>query len=150
VACWGVLVSDLPTRDGDAGCALLGAAVPGGSTRRYWRQLAAIVVLGLMFTGVAMLRLAASSPLRAGALLAGVLALAGLASLLGRSSGTGRTFLVLFLLGLYIGVQVNNVALADVVGFHGTATTASVLAWLAVGIAAAWGGHLCNRHRNFS
>jgi hypothetical protein len=150
VACWGVLVSDLPTRDGDAGCALLGAAVPGGSTRRYWRQLAAIVVLGLMFTGVAMLRLAASSPLRAGALLAGMLALAALASLLGRSSGTGRTFLVLFLLGLYIGVQVNNVALADVVGFHGTATPASVLAWLAVGIAAAWGGHLCNRHRNFS
>jgi hypothetical protein len=30
VACWGVLVSDLPVRDLDAGCAALGAAVPGG------------------------------------------------------------------------------------------------------------------------
>ena len=142
VACWGVLVSDLPTRDGDAGCALLGAAVPGGSKRRYWRQLAASVVLGLMFTGVAMLRLGASSPLRAGALLAGVFALAALAALLGRTSGTGRTFLVLFLLGLYMGVQINNVALADVIGFHGSATAASVLAWLCVGAAAACGGHL--------
>jgi hypothetical protein len=145
VACWGVLVSDLPTRDGDAGCALLGAAVPGGSARRYWRQLAASLLLGLMFTGVAMLRLATSDPLRAAALLAGVCALAALASLLGRTSGTGRTFLVLFLLGLYIGIQINNVPLADMVGFHGTATPASVLAWLGVGMAAAWGGHLWNR-----
>lgn len=145
VACWGVLVSDLPTRDGDAGCALLGAAVPGGAARRYWRQLAASLVLGLMFTGVAMLRLAAHEPLRAAALLAGVLALAALASLLGRTSGTGRAFLVLFLLGLYISVNANTVALADVVGFHGVATAVSALAWLGVGMASAWGGHVWNR-----
>lgn len=150
VACWGVLASDLPTRDLDAGCALLGAAVPGGNARRYWRQLAGSFVLGLLFTGVAMLRLAASDPLRASALLAGVFALAALASLLGRTSGTGRTFLVLFLLGLYMGTQVDNVALADVVGFHGTATGASVLAWLGLGLLSAWGGHLWNRHRRLS
>lgn len=147
VACWGVLISDLPTRDLDAGCALLGAAVPGGNPRRYWRQLAGIVVLGLLFTGVAMLRLAGSDPLRAGALLAGVFALAALATLLGRASGTGRTFLVLFLLGLYMGGQVDNVALADVVGFHGTATGASVLVWLGVGAAAAFAGHAWNRRQ---
>ena len=145
VACWGVLASDLPTRDGDAGCALLADAAPGGSPRRYWRQLAASLLLGLMFTGVAMLRLGASDPLRAAALLAGVCALAALASLLGRTSGTGRTFLVLFLLGLYIGIQINNVPLADIVGFHGMATPASVLAWLGVGMASAWGGHLWNQ-----
>jgi len=150
VAVWGVLVSDLPTRDKDAGCTVLGTALPGGNARHYWRQLAASLLLGLMFTGVAILRLAGAEPLRAGALLAGVAALAALASLLGRTSGTGRTFLVLFLLGLTIGVQVDNVALADVVGFHGTATSASVLAWLGVGMAAAWGGHLWNRHRNLS
>lgn len=147
VACWGVLASDLPTRDGDAGCALLGAAVPGGNARRYWRQLSASFVLGLMFTGVAMLRLAASEPLRACALLAGVCAFAALASLLGRTSGTGRTFLVLFLLTLYIGTQVDTLPLADMVGFHGVATAASVLAWLGVGIASAWGGHLWNRFK---
>jgi hypothetical protein len=92
-----------------------------------------------------MLRLAASDPLRACALLAGVCAFAALASLLGRTSGTGRTFLVLFLLALYIGTQVGTVPLADMIGFHGVATAASVLAWLGVGIASAWGGHLWNR-----
>jgi hypothetical protein len=147
VACWGVLVSDLPTRDLDAGCAALGAALPGGASRRYWRQLAATFILGLMFTGVAMLRLAGAEPVRAGALLAGVFALAALAALLGRTSGTGRTFLVLFLLGLYMAIQINKVALADVVGFHGSATPASALAWLAVGAAAAFGGHAWNRRQ---
>jgi hypothetical protein len=147
VACWGVLVSDLPARDLDAGCVALGAAVPGGGARRYWRQLLATFILGLMFTGVAMLRLGGAEPVRAAALLAGVFALAALAALLGRTSGTGRTFLVLFLLGLYMGVQINNVALADVVGFHGSATPASVLAWLGVGMAAAFGGHAWNRRQ---
>jgi hypothetical protein len=145
VTCWGVLVSDLPTRDGDAGCAALGAVVAGGNARRYWRQLAASFLLGLMFTGVAMLRLAGPEPLRAVASLAGLFALAAFASLLGRTSGTARTFLVLFLLGLTIGVQVDRVPLADVIGFHGVATVASVLAWLAVGAAAAWGGHAWNQ-----
>jgi hypothetical protein len=145
VAYWGVLVSDLPTRDADAGCAALGAAVAGGKARRYWRQLAASFLLGLMFTGVAMLRLAGHEPLRAAALLAGLFALAAFASLLGRTSGTARTFLVLFLLGLTIGVQVDKLPLADVIGFHGVATAASVLAWLAMGTAAAWGGHAWNR-----
>ena len=147
VTCWGVLVSDLPTRDADAGCAILGAAVPGGGMRRHWRQLAASFVLGLMFTGVAMLRMAMSDPLRAAAMLCGVVTLAALASLLGRMSGTGRTFLVLFLLGLTIGVQVDKVPLADVVGFHGAATGASALTWLALGMAAAWSGHVWNKYR---
>jgi len=141
VAFWGVLASELPTRDLEAGCAAMGDAVHGGA-RRYWRQLAAIAVLGLMFTGVAALRLASMAPARGGAVVAGVLALSAFATLLGRVSGGARLFLVLFLLGLYIGIQVDTVALADVVGFHGAATAASVLAWLALGMAAAWGGRV--------
>jgi hypothetical protein len=145
VAYWGVLVSSLSTRDGEAGCAALGAAVPGGSARRYWRQLGATCMLGLMFTGVAALRLAGLAPLRALALLSGLFALAAFASMLGRLSGSARTFLVLFLFGLYMGVQIHNVPMADVVGFHGTATLLSVLMWSAMGVAAAWAGQLGNR-----
>lgn len=145
VACWGVLVSDLSTRDVDAGCAPMGAAVPGGGARRYWRQLGATFLLGLMFSGVAALRLAGLEPLRALALLSGLFALAAFATMLGRTSGSARTFLVLFLFGLYMGVQIHNVPMADVVGFHGTATLMSVLAWSAMGAAAAWAGHLWNR-----
>ena len=145
VACWGVLVSDLSTRDADAGCAAMGAAVPGGAARRYWRQLLATFMLGLMFTGVAALRLAGAEPLRALALVAGLFALAAFATMLGRTSGSARTFMALFLFGLYTGVQVDTVALADVVGFHGTATVLSALAWAGMGMAAGWGGHLWNR-----
>lgn len=145
VAVWGVLVSDLPTRDRDHRCDALGAAVPGGAARRYWRQLAAILALALLFDGVALLRLAAATPLRALALLAGVAALAGLASLLGRASGSARTFLTLFLFGLYVSVGMDKVALADVVGFHGAATVASCLVWAGAGLATAWCGHLWNR-----
>jgi hypothetical protein len=142
VAFWGLLVSDLAVRDADAGCAGLGAAVPGGDGGRYGRQLAATFLLGLMFTAVAAARLAADAPLRAGAVLAGVFALSSLASLLGRASGSARTFFALFLVGLYTSVNINKIPLADVVGFHGTATALSVLAWLGVGMAALWGGQL--------
>jgi hypothetical protein len=145
VAFWGVLVSDLSTRDGEAGCTVLGSAVPGGAARRYWRQLAATLLLGLMFTGVAALRLAAADPLRALALLGGLFALAAFATMLGRTSGSARLFLVLFLFGLYMGVQIHNVPMADVVGYHGSATMMSVLAWSAMGAVAAWAGHLWNR-----
>jgi hypothetical protein len=145
VAYWGVLVSGVSTRDGDAGLAGMGAAVPGGAARRYWRQFVAGLVLGLMFTGVAVLHLAAAAPLRAFALLCGVFALAAFASLLGRTSGTARTFLALFLFALYVSVNVSRGAWADIVGFHGNATAASSLAWAGLGVLAVLGGHLWNR-----
>lgn len=140
VAYWGVLVSGVSTRDGDAALAGMGAAVPGGAARRYWRQFLASLVLGLMFTGVAALHLAAADPLRAFALLCGVFALAAFASLLGRTSGTARTFLALFLFALYVSVNVSRSAWADIVGFHGNATAASSLAWAGLGVLAMLGG----------
>jgi hypothetical protein len=145
VAYWGILVSDMSTRDGDAALAGMGAAVPGGAARRYWRQFLASLVLGLMFTGVAMLHLAVADPLRACALSSGVFALAAFASLSGRTSGTSRTFLALFLFGLYVSVNVSRGAWADIVGFHGNATVASSLAWAGLGVLAVLAGHLWNR-----
>ncbi len=145
VACWGVLVSDLSTRDGDNACSSLTGAVPGGATRRYWRQLAATCLLGWLFTGLAAFRLAVVDPVRGAALLAGVCALAALASLLGRITGTARVFLALFLLGLYLTINVDTVALADIVAFHGAATIMSVSTWAGAGILAAWGGHCWNQ-----
>lgn len=142
VAYWGILVSDLSTRDGDAALAGMGAAVPGGATRRYWRQFLASLVLGLMFTGVAMLHLAAADPLRAAALASGVFALAAFASFSGRTSGTPRTFLALFLFGLYVSVNVSRGAWADIVGFHGNATIVSSLGWAGLGVLAVLGGRI--------
>src|SRR5206468_12532806 len=67
-----------------------------------------------------------SDLLRAAALLAGVFALSALCSLLGRASGSARTFLALFLVGLYMSISVDKVAPVDVIGFHGAATMPSV------------------------
>ena len=145
VAYWGILISDLPTRDGDAVLSAMAAAVPGGGTRRYWRQCAAACVLGLMFTGLMALRLAFADPVRALALVSGVFALAACASFLGRASGTARTFLALFLFALYVSVNVGRGAWADIVGFHGNATAGSVLGWTVVGVLALLAGHWSNR-----
>jgi hypothetical protein len=145
VAVWGVLASELPTRDLDAACAHMTATAAGGDARRYWRQLAASLVLGLMFNGLAALRLVQTMPLRAAALLTGVAALAALASLLGRASGSARTFLALFLFGLYVSVSADKLAPADIVGFHGAATPATVLGWACIGLGAAWAGHFWRR-----
>jgi hypothetical protein len=98
-----------------------------------------------MFTGVATLHLAVADPMRAAALLSGVFALAAFASLSGRTSGTSRTFLALFLFGLYVSVNVSRGAWADIVGFHGNATMSSSLAWAGLGALALLGGHLWNR-----
>jgi hypothetical protein len=97
-----------------------------------------------MFTGVAALHLAVADPLRACALVCGVFALAAFATLLGRTSGSSRTFLALFLFGLYVSVNVSRGAWADLVGFHGNATIASSLAWAGLGVLAVLGGHLWN------
>jgi hypothetical protein len=145
VAFWGVLVSDLATRDNDAGCAAMAAAVPGGAARRYWRQLAAGYVLGLMFTALAGLRLALLQPRLALALATGLFALAALASLLGRCSGSARTFLLLILAWLYVCINAVQVPWVDAIGANGVATGLSIAAWSGAGLAAALAGHGWNR-----
>ena len=84
-------------------------------------------------------------PLRAAASAAGILALAALASLLGRCSRTPRTFLVLFLFWLYVASQAIKLPMVDVVGFNGAANMQSVLAYLAIGMAALAAGYVWNR-----
>jgi hypothetical protein len=147
VAGWGIVVGDISTRDFQAGVEDMTGAVAGGDTRRYLRQFGAAAVLGWMFMGVVALRFAVHAPLRAAALAAGIFALAALASLLGRCSRTPRTFLALFLFGLYVASQAVTVPMLDAVGFNGAATVQSVLAYVAIGAAALAGGYAWNRFR---
>lgn len=147
VAAWGILVSDMSTRDYQAGVEDMTGAVAGGSTHRYLRQFGAAAVLGWMFMGVAALRYAMHQPIRAAAVAAGIFALAALASLLGRCSRTPRTFLALFLFGLYVAFQAVKVPMVDAVGFNGAANMQSVLAYLAIGMAALAGGYVWNWSR---
>ena len=145
VAFWGILVSDLSTRDFDAVTEDLTGAVQGGVVRRYARQFAATALLGFLFMGVIALRFALSEPVRALALVAGVLSLSALASLFGRCARTSRLFLALFLFGLYVATQVKTAPLLDAVGFHGVANLHSAMTYLALAVLALVGGYLWNR-----
>jgi hypothetical protein len=145
VAGWGILVSDMSTRDFQAGAEDMTGAVKGGGARRYVRQFAAAVVLGLMFMGTIAVRFAMHDPVRAAAVVAGIVALGALASLLGRCSRTPRTFMSLFLFALYVAANVTVMPMIDAVGFNGVANQTSVLAYLAIGLMALAGGYAWNR-----
>ncbi|SFC33398.1 hypothetical protein [Massilia yuzhufengensis] len=136
VAYWGILCSDSTTRDIAAGCDGLSAAVPGGAPRRFVRQWAASVLLGALFTGAVVLRWSVDQPVRAFAVVAGVVALAGFAALFGQLSRTPRLFLGLFLFGLYVVLNAKGIAMLDVVGFHGDANLGSASTFLVAGVAA--------------
>ncbi len=126
-ACWGILISDMSCRDFQADTETLGAAMPGGEARRYWRQLAASGLLGLLFMGLIAWRWAlAGDMLRCLALIAGVLSISALASLLGRMSCSARCFLGIFLGWLYIALNARDLAALDAFGFNGAANAFSI------------------------
>ncbi|MES2298000.1 MAG: hypothetical protein V4582_13220 [Pseudomonadota bacterium] len=147
VACWGILVSDISTRDFQADTAHLSAAAPGGARARYLRHFGVTFLLGLLFCGGVALRWAPHDGLRAGALLAGLFGLSAAATMLGRCSGTARTFCALFLFGLYIAVNDTHIAFIDMVAFNGAATARSALAWCAVGLVCSLLGYGWNRRQ---
>ena len=140
IAAWGILVSDISVRDHQHDVDAMSGAMPGGGQRRYAAQLLASCLLALLFAAPVLLRWAMVAPLRAAALLTGVLALAGLANLLGHFSRTGRAFLALFLFGLYVATQATKVPVLDVVGFNGVATAQTAWGQLLAGLALVIGG----------
>ena len=147
VAFWGVLVADLCTRDYQAGIEDMTGALRGGIAQRYGRQLAATGLLGFLFMAVIAVRWAIHEPLRAGALVVGIVSLSALASLFGRCSRTPRLFMGLFLFGLYVAVNAITVPMIDIVGFNGVANTGTVLTQLAIAITAALAGYAYNGRR---
>jgi hypothetical protein len=147
VAFWGILVSDISCRDHAAAIGDMTGAVSGGTGQRYVRQYAASAMLGLMFMGPIALRFAGTQPVRAMAVVAGVLSLSAFASLLGRTSNTSRTFVALFMFGLYVAINAGKLPMLDVVGFNGSATAASSMTLLAAGAAALLVGFAWNRYQ---
>lgn len=149
VAYWGVLISDLSTRDYQANLEQLSGTAQGGISRRYLRQFAAASILGMLFMGVLALRLYFNSPMLSAALVCGVFSLAALATLFGRCSRSSRTFLALFLFWLYIATNETKLAMLDVVGFNGVANAHSVLTQLLIASAALLLGYVCNRRKAY-
>lgn len=117
---WGLAISDLSARDVNCGTMDLVAAVPGGDTGRCWRQCLCALGLGLLFT------LPVAVPVRNPELLltlmCGLVLVSALASLLGQLTRGGRSFMVLFLFGFYVILQVPESPWLDLFGFNGVAT----------------------------
>lgn len=147
VVCWGIVISDLAVRDFQSATESMSAAVRGGATQRYARQLVVTFALGLLCTSTVLLRWLAGAPFRALVLVSGLFALSAAASLLGRLTRTGRTFLALFLFGVYLAVNVREVAWFDVIGFNGVANAQSVAAQLVFGLAACIFGYIYNQRK---
>ena len=145
VAFWGVLVSDLATRDLEAQTEHMTDTVPGGQLRRYWRQLGATAVLGMLFTGTAALRFAPDQPVRALAVVVGVSCLSTLASLFGHAARSARLFLALFLFALFVAINASNVPRLDLVGFNGVANAASVTMYALIALGALVAGWFLSR-----
>jgi hypothetical protein len=137
---WGVLISEISVRDTQHDVDGLNAATPGGRMRAYAAQYLASVALALLFTVPVLLRWLAIAPLRAAALLCGVLALAAAAGLLGSLSRTARLFLALFLFGMYVATQARTVPMLDVLGFNGVANVLTITGYLLAGVLLFLGG----------
>ncbi|MFG6416541.1 hypothetical protein ACG02S_21835 [Roseateles sp. DC23W] len=126
LAAWGVAVADVSARDLQSGTLALASAVPGGAVERGWRQGLAAFGLGLLVSAPALWRWAWHAPLSAAACVSGLLCLSVAAVLLGRLTHGSRTFLALFLFGLYVNLQRTGVAALDMLGLSGDAQPASV------------------------
>ena len=147
VFCWGILISDISVRDYQAATESLTGAINGGAARRYVRQLLVTMTLGMLFSAVVLLRWSFINSIGAIAIITGVVSLSALASLLGRVTRTGRTFLALFLFGLYLAMQIKQVPWWDVVGFNGVATPESVFAQCVIGCVLCAVGTMVDRLR---
>jgi hypothetical protein len=147
VACWGILISDLSVRDYQCASESLTAAVAGGAQRRYLRHLLVTAAIGLFFSAAVLSRWLVSNPTGACALITGIFALSTVASFLGRTTRTGRTFLALFLFGLYLSLQIKTEPWLDVIGANGSATMLTIGTQLFVGLAICAAGYVYNQRR---
>jgi hypothetical protein len=141
IAVWGVMVSDLAARDAQSGTDTLSAAAPGGALRRFARQLSVTYLIGMVAVSPAFFRWLAVDPVTSLTLAIGLAMLAACATLLARLTRGGRTFLGLFLLGLYLSAQLKAVRWFDAFGLYAAADGTTRLTYFAAAltmIAAGW------------
>ena len=134
LAAWGVAIADVTSRDLQSGTLALASAVPGGPRERAPRQAMAAFGLGLLLAGPALWREIGGAPVQALACVAGLLFLSAAAALLGRLTHGSRTFLAIFLFGLYLNLNRTGVAALDVLGLVGDARLGPALAYAGAGL----------------
>jgi hypothetical protein len=144
VVYWGIFVSDISTRDHAANAENIAGTAHGGKTQRFLRQLLATNAMGFLFMGVIALRWSIDQPLRAAALVSGIVFLSALSSAFGRLSRTPRTFIALFLFAMYISLN-GNLPIMDMVGVKGLATLGTMGTQMIIAAVAMVVGYFYNR-----
>lgn len=144
IAVWGIVICDVAARDWQCGTGALTAVVPGGAARRHGRQLAVVWLLGLLYSAPVLTHWVATAPFRAVVLMTAVFTLGSLAHLLAQTTRNGRSFLALFLFGLYLSTQIKGVSWFDALGAHGFATVHTTTVYFIAGVVALVGGVLWN------
>jgi hypothetical protein len=145
VAYWGVMMSDVSTRDYQSAMESMTAAGRGGADWRYIRHFMASVTLGLMFVGVIIFRLSFISPVQALALFVGVLSMSAAANFLGKTSNTPKTFMSLYLFTLYLSTQAPKVPVIDIFGLNAAATMTNILQQFGVALVVCVAGSFYHR-----
>lgn len=143
LALWGLLASEISTREHAGGTVGLALSFPGGARRRALRHLGATALAGLLFCLGVLLRTAGDAPLQAALLGSGLLLASSAALLLGYLTRTGRSFVALLLAYLWLADRMNEVAALDTFGMHGLLGVQAV-AWqlaaavICTGLAVTW------------
>ncbi|MDC8756930.1 hypothetical protein [Janthinobacterium fluminis] len=133
------MVCNISTRDRQAGWAALGASFPGGSERRFLRQLAGSGILGLLFCGGIVLHWLLECPLGAVALCSGLVLFSALATGLSHLSGRPQPFLFLLMLSMLTSILLNEVPTFDTFGMHRLIVASTALWQAEAGMALAAG-----------
>lgn len=126
VAIWGILMANIPTREQDANTLSLQAGVAGGAVQNAMRALAAALLIIGVLSLPALIKLTLLSSIAVGAALSGIMFIAAAAIFLGSVTKTARTFVALFLFGLYISINATDVVALDFIGFNAIANWFSV------------------------
>lgn len=148
VAYWGVMISDISTRDYQSAMEHMTGVGKGGADWRYLRQLLASMILGLLFVGVIIFRLSFATPLLALALGVGIASMSAAANFLGKTSNTSKTFMSLYLFTIYLAAQATKVPMLDIFGFNGVATFASISVQLEIALFAGVAGFFYSRWKS--
>jgi hypothetical protein len=148
VVYWGVMISDISTRDYQSAMEHLTGAIRGGADWRYLRQFLASVILGVAFVGVIIFRLSFASPLLAIALIVGIVSMSAAANFLGKTSTTSKTFMSLYLFTVYLATQATKAPMLDIFGFNGVANLNSISVQLEIAVFAGVAGFFYSRWKS--
>jgi hypothetical protein len=143
-----IIVSDVATRDARAGTTASVRSIPRLRENYVWWKLGSTCLLGFLLCAVPLVRTIAHGPLAFAALLCGIVFVASMATALGVTTANPKTFIVGFLTFWYVVVNDRGAnPILDFAGFYGRFSTATILLYAGMSVAAIGVAQLLYRAR---